>query len=331
MAKIEKLPSGTYRTRVYDSATKRQKSLTAPTKEELKRLVAEFELNKEVVAKGDSTIEDAVESYISSRTAVASPATIRGYRQIQGKYFDGLNSYLVSALSTTDIQRFVNDLAKTRSPKTVRNIYGLLISSIRAVDPDCRINITLPQKEVVERHIPTDNDVKNLLNHAEGDLRKAIILASTGTMRRGEICSLCYEDIIDNVVHVHSDMVKTESGEWIIKKIPKTSSSDRYIEFDEHVIEELGTGTGRILEITPGTVTQSFIRLRDSLGIECRFHDLRHYCASVMHAIGVPDQYIMARGGWSSDSILKSVYRNVLSDKNREFSEKTNAYMNKLF
>ena len=37
-----------------------------------------------------------------------------------------------------------------------------------------------------------------------------------------------------------------------------------------------------------------------------RFHDLRHYAASTMHAIGVPDQYIMQRGGWSSGKTLKA-------------------------
>ena len=31
-----------------------------------------------------------------------------------------------------------------------------------------------------------------------------------------------------------------------------------------------------------------------------------------MHAIGVPDQYILQRGGWASDNVMKSVYRNVI-------------------
>lgn len=38
-----------------------------------------------------------------------------------------------------------------------------------------------------------------------------------------------------------------------------------------------------------------------------RFHDLRYYSASIMHAIGVPDVYIMERGGWSSDKTLKKI------------------------
>ena len=45
-----------------------------------------------------------------------------------------------------------------------------------------------------------------------------------------------------------------------------------------------------------------------------RFHALRHYCASQLHALGMPDAYIMERGGWESDGVLKGIYRHTLSD-----------------
>ena len=66
---------------------------------------------------------------------------------------------------------------------------------------------------------------------------------------------------------------------------------------------------------------------RTKLGIErFRFHDLRHYSASIMHAIGIPDQYIMERGGWATDATLKKVYRHALQDKNQEMINKANDY-----
>ncbi|MBR0090420.1 MAG: site-specific integrase, partial [Lachnospiraceae bacterium] len=61
-------------------------------------------------------------------------------------------------------------------------------------------------------------------------------------------------------------------------------------------------------------------------GMKCRFHDLRHYSASILHAIGVPDQYIMERGGWSDDRVLKAVYRNTLDDQSKAFTKKANDY-----
>ena len=58
--------------------------------------------------------------------------------------------------------------------------------------------------------------------------------------------------------------------------------------------------------------------------IPFRFHDLRHYSASIMHAIGILDQYIMARGGWKTDTVLKAVYRNVINDEQKKFTDKIN-------
>ena len=328
MAKIEKLPSGNYRIRVYDKKLKKQVSITRESKSELKRIASEYlYLNKRTVS-GDMSISDAIDEYIESRSSVLSPSTIRCYKQFQRTYYGPVNDYTVNSIESRDMQRFVNSLAKTLSPKTVKNIYGLLVSSVRAVDPNKPIVVTMPQKRPVERHIPTDEDIKNILSMVEGPYRIAVLLAAVGTLRRGEICALKYEDIEGNVIHVHADMVPSEEG-FVYKSIPKTSSSDRYIELPEEIIKEMGSGNGYVVPLKPSSITNKFQRIKKALGLDCRFHDLRHYAASVMHAIGVPDQYIMQRGGWKSDAVLKSVYRNVLDDKNKEFTDKTNEYMKK--
>ena len=43
-----------------------------------------------------------------------------------------------------------------------------------------------------------------------------------------------------------------------------------------------------------------------------------------MHAIGIQDQYIMARGGWKTDSVMKSVYRNVIDLEAAKQNKKIN-------
>ena len=43
------------------------------------------------------------------------------------------------------------------------------------------------------------------------------------------------------------------------------------------------------------------------------FHKLRHYYASSLHALGVPDKYIMASGGWESEQTLNAVYKHAMS------------------
>lgn len=335
--KAKKLPSGNWRVQVdagKDASGKRiRKSFTASSKKEAEYQATQFLHDmEECGAQGDDmTIKRAIDNYIANRNKTLSPSTLRGYRQLQQSYYAEIEHFRISRITSEDIQAFINRAAVDHSPKTVRNIYGLLVSSIKAVKPNKAINVTLPQKQPPQRTIPIDSEVKALIDNSDGYLKIAILLASIGTLRRGEIAALRYEDISGNTIHVHADMVQGPDKEWVYKPIPKTSGSDRYVEFPPQVIEIIGTGTGYIIPYNPNTITQAFGRLKKRVGVNTRFHDLRHYAASIMHAIGIPDQYIMDVGGWSSDAVLKSVYRNVLDDKKKEFSDKRNDYFSDNF
>ena len=84
--------------------------------------------------------------------------------------------------------------------------------------------------------------------------------------------------------------------------------------------------------MNPNTLCKVFKRVTDSLDIpHFRFHDLRHYSASIQHALGIPDAYIMQRGGWSSDRVLKAVYRYAMDDQTKEMNEKANAHFAELY
>ena len=52
--------------------------------------------------------------------------------------------------------------------------------------------------------------------------------------------------------------------------------------------------------------------------------------ASELHTLGIPDVYIMQRGGWEDDTTLKNVYRHVLVDREKEMNEIGNDYFSKL-
>lgn len=66
----------------------------------------------------------------------------------------------------------------------------------------------------------------------------------------------------------------------------------------------------------PNSILYFLNGAQDSLGIP-RFsiHKLRHYFASQMSALGVPDADIMKLGGWETDYVMKSVYRHSMMDK----------------
>lgn len=104
-------------------------------------------------------------------------------------------------------------------------------------------------------------------------------------------------------------------------KSPKTFYSDRIVKLPSFVVEAIKK-QGYIANVNPNTITKEFIDLQKNNGLkQFRFHDLRHYSASIRHALNIPDAYIMQEGGWSSDSTLKSVYRHALDDEQDKMAD----------
>ncbi len=50
--------------------------------------------------------------------------------------------------------------------------------------------------------------------------------------------------------------------------------------------------------------------------------------ASIMLMLGVPDKYAMERGGWSTDSILKSVYQQTFTSERKRVDSVIDDYFN---
>ena len=82
--------------------------------------------------------------------------------------------------------------------------------------------------------------------------------------------------------------------------------------------------------MTPNSLTDAFIDARNAVGCSFRFHDLRHYNASVMLALGVPDKYAMQRMGHSTPNMLKTVYQHIMEKAQNEQDKKVNDYMSDL-
>lgn len=341
MATAKRLPSGSYRVQAYvgkDAHGKRiVKSFTAPTKKQAEYLASEYLMHAHKPADAeDISFKQALERYIASRESVLSPSTIRGYKRLAEVHFKKLNDLQIGDITQEDIQNYINEAcASGLSAKTVRNLHGLISSTFRAYRPAMRLTSALPAKTKPELYIPSDDEVvkivKKIREENDRDMLIAILLAAYGPMRRSEICALTDEDINGSIVHVHKAMVHNHDNIWEIKMKPKTEAGDRFIDFPDFVIKELEGITGPIVNLTPDAVTERFARLLRRAGVPAfRFHDLRHYSASIQHAIGIPDAYIMQRGGWESDTTLKQIYRHALDQEAAKANRKINAYFSKI-
>lgn len=338
MATARKLASGKWRILVFDrmeNGKRKYKSFVADTKNDAE-LAAKLYLkdparNKD---KSDISVKDAIERYINSKTNVLSPSTIRAYRQMQRTRYDSINGESIYKLDSERMQKYISAIAATDiSAKSVSNAYGLLSSSVAMFRPDAVFRITLPKKSRKRQNAPSDKDVQILFERANGDLKTCIALSAFGSMRRGEICALKHGDVNGCAVYVHADIVANENNEYEYKDMPKTAESVRTINLPQNIIDMLGDGKPDefIFSFPPHWITRNFINLRNDLGINIRFHDLRHYYASIGAALGIPDIYTARSGGWKPNSpVMKEVYQNNMHDAEMLYSEILNDHFSSI-
>lgn len=342
MEKAKRLPSGKWRTKLYlgkdREGKKKYKSFTANTKKESEQKVIDY-LKEHKIKNAEEIyngyITDAVKDYIDLKSDSLSPNTIRGYKTIYRNQIQLLKDIRVSDFTTQDHQKWIDKISKDLKAKSVKNIDGLLVSSLKHYNIILK-PIVLPQKEYSKMYIPTTEDIKKIIeyftNRNNKEMIKAVYLAATGTLRRGEVCALQGEDVDfeNNTIFIHKSVAIDDDGFYIVKE-PKTYSSNRIIEMPKFIIEMLPK-EGNVVKLSLRQVSRQFAKCVKDLEMEhYTFHSLRHYSASIMHSNNIPTQYIMERGGWKSESTLNRIYRNSLDDYKKKFNHQTNQFFENSF
>ena len=351
MAKAKKLASGSWRVQVYSHTETVTDPLTGRVKEKriyrsftsddpspagrrkAEAAAAEFALNKETAKVSKVyTLKEAMENYCETKKNVLSPSTIRAYRSMSRNAYPDIISKRTDHITSLDVQKSMNSLAKNHRPKYVMNAYGFLTAVLALYQPDISLQVKLPQALHPNTYTPSDVEISRLIEFFkmnDTEMLKAVYLAAFGTLRRSEVCAALGEDIVNGRLLVHLAVVKNSDGVWETKTT-KTYSSTRYVDLPEFVLEYFPE-SGKIVNLTPSALTARFKRALKAVGLPTfRFHDLRHYAASIMHALGVPDQYIMQQGGWQSDKVLKEIYRNALPDYQKQFLDITKDHFEKI-
>ena len=304
--KPRRLPSGAWNCRVMIDG--QSYSFTHADKKTVVRMASDFA--DEYRRKMDNpTLLERMREYVAENEERLSPSTVRSYngmiRMIEERT-PRIASKRLSAITEQDVSDIVRPL---RTLKTKRNY----VNFIHACTGKSAGKLTGVSSKRV--HVPTELEVKGLLQiFRNTELEVPIMLAAYGGLRRGEICALRMSDIDGDFVHVSRAVVRDPSGEWITKD-PKTASSVRSVLLPHFVIERI-QAQGYITHLLPSQVSNRFWKKQRNLGIPpyC-FHSLRHFHASYLHYLNIPDAYIMQRGGWSTPSVMQSIYRHALEDK----------------
>lgn len=311
---IEKLPSGNYRIREMKDG--RRVSIVVPYKPTKKDA---FELLQDKINGKFSniTFEDACKKYLKAKSNVLSDSTIRGYKSMMRNIPKDFMAKDLSQMNNLTVQAMINDYSASHAPKTTYNVNGFVVGVIGFFCPDLSLRIKLPQKQKKEAYNPTVDDVRALLETAKGTEFYIPIFLASLSLRLSEICALEITDVDFDVnsVTINKALIYTDDNEFIIKPTPKNDASNRTIIIPPELAQAIKE-KGYIFKHRPASINRYLARTLPKLGIPYfSIHQMRHFFASYSHTLGYSDAVIQSVGGWSTDHVMKSVYRYAMQEE----------------
>lgn len=302
---------------------KKYKHLTAPSKAKLQEKVKALEgETPKTISALSLTVREAIEQYIARREKDLSPSTLQDYRKHARSAFPELMNLTIGELTDEICQRSIDDYSKTAAPKTVVNRWNLVHAAVREAKRNVKLYVRLPSVKRKRLDMPEQESLFTLFREIENTpLEIPVLLAATCGLRRSEICALDLAHDIDydkGLIHIDKALVPGPDNRYVIKDT-KTTAGERTVPCPAWVLDKLAKARDNpnYQPYKPNTITTHFTPLAKQCGVNCTFHGLRHYYASVMSALNIPEQYAMERMGHSTNYMLKR-YQEYLSSKEAE-------------
>lgn len=275
-------------------------------------VLALAEVMQDSTSREKGTFEAYAKRYIESKDKILSPASVRTYNELIDRLSDGLKATNIYDITQEQIQREINNYSIDHAPKTVRALHGFISSVLNMYRPQFTLNTTLPRLVKEKGYQPTTKDIKSVLEAVKGTEYSIPFQLGVLGLRRGEICALTLDDLNGCILTINKTLVYNKG--WILKESAKTDESNRVIQIPKQLAEEIKS-SGKIYDGDPKGLNKQLQRIQTQLGIpHFRFHDLRHYFASYASTLGIPEADIMAMGGWKSDHVFKSIYRDSMQE-----------------
>ncbi len=140
-------------------------------------------------------------------------------------------------------------------------------------------------------------------------------------------------------MHIQRARIRVKGQD--IDKPTKTAAGDRCIKLPDTIFSlivgeavrcKIPVNDKYVCPYSISAINKGFIRICKKAGVKpCRFHDLRHFAASVSLALGVPDKYSMKRMGHATENMLKTTYQHTLKSKEEEYADLVDTHMEALY
>jgi len=258
---------------------------------------------------------------------------------------DKFYNYKMSAVRQYEVKQGKNTVIKTREPLSINTVvklhkflkaafhYAVTNEKIKK-NPTDGVQLKKPI-DYIPNVYSTEQFLK-LLSFVSGkDEEIPIVLGAGCGFRRSEICGLRWKDIDfkNGTISVEKAYVRFNEN---IEKNPKTKTSKRKIVAPAYVIDTLKryrqmvkpkSGDDKVItRWKPQSLSERFTTLLEQFGLpHIRLHDLRHYNATIMMSLGIPDKQAAARLGHSNLQTLRKTYQHILTGMDEDAANKINS------
>jgi integrase len=298
------------------------------------------------------TVQQFIERWLTDCVKPSvRPKTLASYSQLVRLHIGPeLGRISLSKLSPQDIQRFMNErLKKGLSPRTVQYLRAVLRKALSQalkwglVTRNVATLVDSPRVERAEIKPLFPEEAKRFLQAIQGDRLEALFTTALAMgLRQGEALGLSWQDIDweTRLMRVRYSLQRV-NGKLVLSEL-KTKSSRRDLPIIDNVLiglrahrnrqlqEKMLAGpvwkeTGFVFTTIIGTpldarnvVRKYHALLKKAELSHNRFHDLRHSCASLLLAQGVPLKTVSDILGHSQISITADYYAHIAPEMRRE-------------
>ncbi len=296
------------------------------------------------------TVGTYLQTWLVGAQPSLRPRTFQGYESvIRTQLAPRLGRVPLARLRPADVQRMEAEmLAEGLSPKTVRNVHGVLDRAVqwRQLAANPADGVDLPQRQPREMAALTPEQARAVLAAAqEDDLAALWTLMLTAGLRQGELLALRWRDIdldAGRLAVVASSVRITKRARELLgvtsaeplRGDPKTARGRRVVELSGVAAEALHRHRraatmvsvdgrvftrpdGRVLSVK--TVWARWRRLLERAGVpHVRPHDARHTTATLLLGSGVHPKLVAEMLGHATVAITLDLYSHATPAMHRE-------------
>ena len=345
-----------------------RKQFTGKTQQEVKNKLEQYkkEMLLGTISTDDKiTLEEWYQTWLFDyRIKDLKPKSFEKYEGIYRNYIKGteLGRVKLKDLRTTHIQKYYNNLQKTKPVSTIKGLNTRLKPCLGEAEKQgyiqknyCKM-VTLPKDNTTKViSILTKEEQDIFIQSIQNHKLNVLFLVALGTgLRLGELLGLKWNDIefdtgILTVNRTLSKIKNRDTGKYeVIEQTPKTKNSNRSIPIPQNILYKLKEykkeqNKQRLL-VGEAYINNNYIFTDDignviddkrpgrnlktiltKLDIEpIKFHALRHTYATRLFEANIPPKTVQALMGHSDISITMDVYTHVMEDTKLEAIEKLN-------